>query len=447
MNPEHDLKEIFHQAVKAVAPYDLIKRCVKREGDQLCIKCEEKRIREDLPRYREIIILGVGKASCEMARAMENILGETISRGVVVTKYGQSQNLERIQVLEAGHPIPDKNSLVGARTLARFASDAASDTLIINLISGGGSSLICMPVNGITLADKQETTRLLLESGAAIAEINCVRKHISEVKGGNLAKLAYPARVINLILSDVMGDRLDTIASGIMTPDSTTFQQALDILRKYHIEDRAPESVKKTIESGIKGSITETPKAGDPVFDNVSNMIMGNNNAACRAAKAYGKELGYHATILTTSLSGEARQIAHFFSSLAHDIDSGRSDLRKPALIVTGGETTVTIHGTGKGGRNQEMVLAFLCNLMDERPDSGNIFFLSAGTDGIDGPTDAAGAIITPALSETVRELRIDPYRYLEENDSYHFFEKTGHLFKTGATNTNVCDIQLLIVL
>jgi hydroxypyruvate reductase len=449
MDPAHDLKKIYYKAIKAVDPFDLVTKSLGREGDMLSLKCGDQTVTEDLSRYESVIVLGVGKGSCEMARAVEHILGETISRGVVITKYGQAQPLKRINVLEAGHPVPDENSIEGALILARLAQDAGGNTLIINLISGGGSSLLCLPSHGITLKDKQETTRLLLESGAVITEINCIRKHISRVKGGNLARIAYPARMINLILSDVVGDRLDTIASGITEPDPTTFGKALGILKKYRLEDRIPVSVKQTLESGAAGAVPETPKDDDPVFGNIVNMIMGNNYMACKEARACGRELGYNAKILTASLTGEAREIAGFFSALARDIESDRSDIRKPALLIAGGETTVTIRGSGKGGRNQEMVLAFFCNLLDihTHPELRDIFFLSAGTDGNDGPTDAAGAIMTPGLEETIRKLRLDPFTYLANNDSYHFFEKTGSLFKTGLTNTNVCDIQLLIVM
>jgi glycerate 2-kinase len=258
--------------------------------------------------------------------------------------------------------------------------------------------------------------------------------------------MAYPARMISLILSDVVGDRLETIASGITVPDPTTFHQALDILTKYHIEDKVPPAVKRMIESGTKGLISETPKSGDPAFENVENILIGNNLMACRAAKFHGEKLGYITKVLSTTLTGEAREIARSFSSLARDIDSGRSNFGKPALLIAGGETTVTVRGNGKGGRNQEMALAFLCDLIDFFPEFKNISFLSAGTDGIDGPTDAAGAFVTHDLKEKMDKLRLKPHEYLENNDSYPFFEATGHLLKTGPTNTNVCDIQILIV-
>lgn len=446
MNPAEDLKTVFHKAIEAVEPYALITQTTSRDGNILSLECGGKTLKVDLSRYKTVLVLGVGKASTQMARAMEEILGETLSYGVAVTTYGHTQKLKRIRVLEAGHPIPDENSIEGARALAQLADKADITTLIINLISGGGSALLSLPRDGINLEDKQETTRILLESGAAITEINCIRKHLSGIKGGNFAKMAYPARMISLILSDVVGDRLETIASGITVPDPTTFHQALDILTKYHIEDKVPPAVKRMIESGTKGLIPETPKSGDPAFENVENILIGNNLMACRAAKFHGEKLGYITKVLSTTLTGEAREIARSFSSLARDIDSGRSNFGKPALLIAGGETTVTVRGNGKGGRNQEMALAFLCDLIDFFPEFKNISFLSAGTDGIDGPTDAAGAFVTHDLKEKMDKLRLKPHEYLENNDSYPFFEATGHLLKTGPTNTNVCDIQILIV-
>ena len=446
MNPSRDVKTIFLKAVEAVDPHTLIARCLRKEGTTLSIEGAGTRLTEDLSRYETVLVLGVGKASASMAGAVEHILKDTVSRGAVITTYGQAGRLERIRVLEAGHPIPDENSVEGARILAQLAREADSHTLILNLVSGGGSALFSLPREGITLRDKQETTRLLLESGAAIAEINCIRKHLSSVKGGNFAKMACPARMINLILSDVVGDRLEAIASGITAPDPSTFREAFDTLKKYRLVDKVPSAVKRTIESGIRGTLPETPKEGDPAFENVENILVGNNLVACRAAEAHGRKLGYDARILTSSLTGEAREIAKFFASIAKDLEKGISEFKKPALLISGGETTVTIRGKGKGGRNQEMALAFLADLLDGSVDLGSISFLSAGTDGADGPTDAAGAFVSSGIEEKMEGLGLKADDFLDTNDSYRFFEATDHLFKTGPTGTNVCDIQLLIV-
>jgi hydroxypyruvate reductase len=377
---------------------------------------------------------------------MENILAEEISSGFVITKYGHGLKLNKIHVREAGHPVPDENSLEGARILAQMAA-ADENTLIINLISGGGSSLFCLPADGISLEDKRQTTSALLASGANIEEMNCIRKHLSRVKGGGLSRIASPARLINLILSDVIGDRIDTIASGITAPDPTTFQDALSIVRKYNLEDKLPQAVRDHLARGARGEVPETPKAGDPVFRSTDNIILGNNTLACRAARKTAERLGYHARILSTTLAGEAAEAGACFARLAEDIASDKSDMAKPAALIAGGETTVTIRGKGKGGRNQELALAFAVELHRIKPNASNIFFLSAGTDGSDGPTDAAGAFVTPSLMEKMKTNPAQAEAHLKQNDAYHFFTNTGDLFKTGPTFTNVCDLQILLVL
>ena len=447
MNPVKDLENIYRDAVREVDPAGLIQSRVKKDGRTLTIQSPDTKISEDLSRYQQVIVLGIGKASARMAAAMESILGDELSAGFVITKYGHGLKLRKIQVMEAGHPVPDENSLEGARILSQMAGAADEHTLIINLISGGGSSLFCLPADGISLEDKRQTTQALLASGADIDEMNCIRKHLSKVKGGGLAKIASPARLINLILSDVIGDRIDTIASGITAPDPTTFQDALSIVRKYALEDKLPQAVRDHLACGAQGKIPETPKAGDPVFRNTVNIILGNNTLACNAARKTAERLGYNARILSTTLAGEASEAGSYFAQLAKDIDSGKSGIAKPAAIIAGGETTVTIRGKGKGGRNQEMALAFAVELHRIYPGSSNIFFLSAGTDGSDGPTDAAGAFVTPALMEKMKAISAQAAACLAENDAYHFFQDTGDLFKTGPTYTNVCDIQILVVL
>ena len=444
MNPENDMRAIFSRALERVDPYEMIKNSIAVEDDTLVISHNGQTLRENLNAYRDIVAIGIGKASSKMGAAVEDILKERLSGGIVVTKYGHAERLKGIQVIEAGHPIPDENSVAGAEALYRIASRADENTLIINLISGGGSSLLSLPAEGVTLGDKQETTRVLLESGADIREINCVRKHISRVKGGRFAHAAFPARMINIILSDVVGDRLDSIASGIAVPDDTTYAQAVGIVDKYRIRSVLPASVVSVLESGKAGKNPDTPKQGDHVFDRVLNILLGNNLAACRAARDHGTYLGYRSFLLTSMLTGEAREAARFFAAVARDIRRCTSDFAKPALVVSGGETTVTVKGDGKGGRNQEMALSFLNDFQEAQDDMEGIHFLSAGTD---GPTDAAGALVGPGLLHRVRSSGLNTGAYLEKNDSYHFFQKAGGLFVTGPTNTNVCDIQLLIVM
>ena len=446
MNPREDLRSIFNKALMKVDPFSMIRERMKIHGDALEITGETKTLTIELEAYPKVLVTGIGKASAKMAAAAGQVLGDRITGGAVITKHGQGQQLERIKVLEAGHPIPDENSVSGAQELHSMAGLADEKTLMINLISGGGSALFSLPREGITLAHLQETTKTLLGCGADIREINCIRKHLSQVKGGGFARTAFPARMINLILSDVMGDHLDTIASGITVPDATTFGQALAVVEKYGIAEKLPSPVIEVLRAGGKGLIPETPKPGDPVFNEVENIILGNNTAACRGAVEHARELGYHACFLTSSLTGEAREMARVFSAMARDIRRGASEMGKPAFVVTGGETTVTLTGSGKGGRNQELALAFLVDVLDATGTLEDIFFLSVGTDGVDGPTDAAGAFVLPGMQKAIKEGDIRPREYLSANDSYHFFRKTGGLLITGPTDTNVCDLQLLIV-
>jgi hydroxypyruvate reductase len=307
--------------------------------------------------------------------------------------------------------------------------------------------LFCLPADGISLDHKQKTTQILLASGAGIDEVNCIRKHLSKVKGGGLTRIASPARLTNLILSDVIGDRLDTIASGITAPDPTTFRDALSIVHQYGLDDRLPEAVIHHLVRGARGEAAETPKAGNPAFCNNINLILGNNTLACSAAQRTAKELGYDAHLLSTTLTGEASEAGMYFAQLAKVIHAEKSRIVKPAIIIAGGETTVTLRGAGKGGRNQEMALAFALELHRILPGSSNIFFLSAGTDGSDGPTDAAGALVTPALMKKMKTVSLEAASRLQENDSYSFFQTQGGLFVTGPTFTNVCDIQVLAVI
>lgn len=447
LNPVKDLENIYWDAVREVDPAGLILSRVKKDGRTLVINGPDTKISADLSSYQQVIILGIGKASARMASAMESILADELSSGFVVTKYGHGLHLRKTQVMEAGHPIPDENSADAARIIAQMAGAADENTLLINLISGGGSSLFCLPADGISLEDKRETTRVLLGCGANIDEMNCIRKHLSQVKGGGLARIAWPARLLNLILSDVIGDRIDTIASGITAPDPTTFNDALSIVHKYSLEDKLPQAVRDHLTLGAQGNIPETPKAGGQVFSKTVNIILGNNTLALSAARATAERLGYDARILSTTLSGEAAEAGACFAALACEIDSGRSGPTKPAVMITGGETTVTIKGKGKGGRNQEMALAFVSELHRISPGARNIFFLSAGTDGSDGPTDAAGAFVTPGLMEKMKEIAAKAAASLAENDAYNFFEDKGCLFKTGPTYTNVCDIQIVVVI
>jgi len=447
MNPAMDLPDIFRAALERVDPHRMVREAVSLDAGSLFIRCGNTVVRENLASYDRIVAIGIGKAACGMARAVEEALGDRLDEGLVLTKYGHGQSLSRIRVVEASHPVPDENGMNASRCILHIAQEASERTLVLCLVSGGGSALFTLPAEGLSLPDKQSLTETLLASGATIDEINTVRKHLSRVKGGRLARTLHPARTISLVLSDVVGDRLDTIASGVTAPDATTFAQAQEILARYAIENLAPRAAREIILKGVRGEIPETPKEDDPAFARVTNLIVGNNRSACEAARERGEALGYHTRVLAQPITGEASRAGSFFAGLARDIASGRFGLPRPALLVAGGETTVTVRGTGRGGRNQEMALAFLADMARTPLRDARLAFLSAGTDGTDGPTEAAGAMVTSDLVRTVVSRTLDPLAFLGNNDSNGFFRSEGGLFVTGPTGTNVCDIQLLAVI
>ena len=389
-------------------------------------------------RYRRILVVGAGKAGHTMARAAERVLGSRITAGLINTKYGHVAKLRRIELNECGHPVPDERGVEGARRIAEIAAQAGADDLVICLISGGASALMPLPAEPVTLGEKQETTRLLLASGANIHEINAVRKHISRIKGGQLARLACPATVEALLLSDVIGDDLDVIGSGPTAPDASTFARALEILDKYGIRQKTPAAVRERLELGAAGEIPETPKPGDQVFRRTRNRVIGSNRLAVDAAARHARELGFHTLVLSTFVEGETREIARMHAAIAREIAVANRPIKRPACIITGGETTVTLRGNGLGGRNQEFALAAALDIAGLE----NVMVLSAGTDGTDGPTDAAGAIADG------RTLARGPCAaaFLANNDAYHYFEPLGDLIKTGPTGTNVMDVRIVLV-
>jgi glycerate 2-kinase len=393
---------------------------------------------EDFTRYRNIFVVGAGKASAAMGRAVERVLGRRITAGFINVKYGHALSLRRIEINECGHPIPDHSGVNGARRIAEIAAGAGDDDLLLCLISGGASALLPLPPDPITLDEKQETTKLLLACGADIHEFNTVRKHLSRIKGGQLARLAHPAAVLSLLLSDVIGDDLDVIGSGPTAPDLSTFDSARAILEKYEILDRVPGSVRERIERGVRGEIAETPKGGDPVFRRVRNIIVGSNRVAVNGAAARARELGFRTSVLSTFVEGETREIARMHAAIAKEIARYGRPVKPRACILTGGETTVTLRGDGQGGRNQEFVLAAAIDIAGLK----NVVVLSGGTDGSDGPTDAAGAIadgFTLARNPRAAE-------FLARNDSYHYFKGLGDLIVTGPTHTNVADVHVVLV-
>lgn len=448
------LREIFSAALTRIDPYGMIKDRVRLEGDRLIAELEQQRHEVDLTRFSRILVLGCGKASGRMARAVEEILGERITGGLVCVKYGHTDELSRIEQAEAAHPVPDEAGVRAAARIAELARGADENTLVVNLISGGGSALLPAPMTyldggksvTLTLEHKQAVTRALLACGADIREINCVRKHLSELKGGRFLRLLEPATSLSLILSDVVGDRLDTIASGITSADESTYAQALGIVEKYGVAAKLPPEVLRALELGAGGSISETPKPGDPALDRATSLLIGTNHAALLAACDKARELGYNVAPLTCLLTGEAREVAKFLAGIALDVRRTEMLVKRPACVILGGETVVTLTGEGKGGRNQEMALAFLAELERDPEHGRGIGFLSASTDGSDGPTDAAGAYASANMLERAREAGLSTAAALKANDSYHFFEAIGGLYKTGPTMTNVCDLHMLLV-
>jgi len=431
----HDAQAIFSASLQSV------------RADRLLAKVNWKRIgRRRLDQYRRIIVAGIGKASAVMAGVVEGYLGQQIREGVVVVPQGYLDTLpskyavpKRISILEGGHPIPDDGSLKAAASILQLATSCERGDLFILLLSGGGSALCTSFVEGITLEDAKATFRLLLESGADIYAVNTVRKHLSRIKGGHLARQVYPGEVVTLVISDVAGDDLSVIASGPTVPDPTTFADAIEVLRSYKIWKSSPESVRAHLIRGASDSRLETPKADDPLFRTARTTIIGNNRDAVEGAAAEAGRRGYVTNVFSEIVTGEAREVGPRLASEALGCQVSR-----PTCLVWGGETTVTVKGQGKGGRNQELALAAALAL---EGTSSKIVFLSGGTDGIDGPTDAAGAWVTQETVLAAVSKGIDPAAFLENNDAYIFFDRIEQLLKPGPTHTNVMDVQIALII
>jgi len=395
-----------------------------------------------LKEFDRVFLIGAGKAAVQMASAASRVLSGAVSGGLIVTKYGHAaRGLRRVSLIEAGHPIPDEHGLAGSQQVREILKELNARDLLVFVVSGGASALLTAPAEPVTLAEKQQTTDLLLRAGADIAELNAVRKHLSTLKGGRLAALAYPATVVSLLLSDVIGDPIDIIGSGPTAPDPTTFFDALAVLAKYELSDRVPQAVRERLRQGAAGNVPETPKPGDPLFQNVHNIVVGSNRLAIEAAAQKSRSLGYHTLMLSSSMQGETREVARVHAQILREVGSSGHPVRPPACILSGGETTVTVKGAGKGGRNQEFALAAAIEIAD----LSDSLVLSAGTDGTDGPTDAAGAIATGETLSRAAALGLNAATHLKGNDSYPFFDTLGDLIRTGATGTNVMDIHLLL--
>jgi hydroxypyruvate reductase len=440
------IARILSAALVAVAPEITIKKHIRRAGSILTVSGHDY----DLESYRRVFLIGAGKAGQPMAVAVSDLLKDYLIRGVVIVKEGHTnfQSLENrrairgITIYEAGHPVPDERGVHATQQIINILSDTQCDDLIICLISGGGSALMLSPVPGVSLGDLQGLTSQLLACGANINEINSLRKHLDRVKGGGLAQMAAPAQVVTLILSDVVNDPLDVIASGPTVPDTTTFSDAYQILERYKIMDDIPDSIIHYLKRGKRGEIEETPKPGDPIFEQVQNAIIGSNILAAKAARHQAVGEGLNTLLLTTSLQGEARQIGPIMAAIGRQITKTGDPVQRPACIICGGETTVTLRGKGKGGRNQELALSAVADLAG----LSNVFLVTLATDGGDGPTDAAGAVVTGETLSRARSLGLDPFDFLGRNDAYNLFDPLADLLKPGPTMTNVNDLTFLFV-
>lgn len=439
-----ELLSIFKACIDAVNPYRLILQSLKIDGNILNIGS----VSYDLSRFNNILVIGAGKATAAMAQAVEEFIGDKISGGLINVKYGHTYPLKKIRQIEAGHPLPDEAGVKGTEEILKLIRGADENTLVICLLSGGGSALLVSPADGITFEEKIEVTKLLLSSGARIDEINTIRKHLSKIKGGRLAEISHPAALITLILSDVIGDRLDVIASGPTVPDNSTFKDAMDVIEKYNLEDRLPENVMRLLEQGLRGEIKDTPKNGEVFFKISKIFVIGSLKHALTFAKEKAVSMGYETEIIASELHGEARDAARYLSKKAIKVQQSLKSGENPRCLISGGETTVTVKGNGEGGRNQELALAFALEIEGMK----GITMLSAGTDGTDGPTDAGGAIVDGETVTEAKKFGLVPERYLNTNDSYNFFKKIDYLsgekhhLTTGPTGTNVMDMQIITV-
>jgi len=436
-------KTLFSKAVSAVDPYRRLKEVVEIEKSRLrIVKHGGLPIEFDLNDFSKIYLIGAGKASAPMAQAIEEIFGDRIIKGIITTKTGHALPLKRTEIIEASHPIPDQKGLAGTEKMVHLLKDSGPRDLVLFLLSGGASALMPMPSHPILLEEKQEVTQLLLDCGADIKEINTIRKHISQIKGGRLAQLAYPSTVLGFILSDIVGDPLDAIGSGPTVPDTSTFEEAFEILKKYNLLNEVAPSVHRHLLSGKEGKVEETPKPGDPSFEKVHNLLIGSNRLALQTAARESKSLGFNTIIISSSIVGETKEAAGFHAAIAREVAQYGNPIVRPACLISGGETTVTIRGNGLGGRNQEFALAGALEIEGVE----KVVLLSGGTDGTDGPTDAAGAIADSTTVTRARAIGLDPRAYLENNDAYPFFKKLGDLLMTGPTRTNVMDVRIILV-
>jgi glycerate 2-kinase len=432
------LDRLLTAGLEAADPAVALHRCVSRHGNKLIVG----RRTYDLRRMRRIMVVGAGKASARMATALEDILGDRLAGGLIVVKYGHTAATKIIDLVEAGHPVPDLTGQRAAQRLLELSGGLSSHDVLFVLLSGGASSLLPAPAPGLTLSDKQQTTELLLRSGSSIQEINVVRKHLSTLKGGRLAA-ATQAKTVSLILSDVLNDDLSTIASGPTVPDPTTYADACSILRRYGVWSGTPVRVRRYLLDGRRGLHRESPKPGVHIFNRVHNEIIANNRVAVEAVAQEATQCGIQPLVLTASVTGEAKEAARVFGAVAREIATSGRPITRPACVIAGGELTVTVRGDGKGGRGQEFALAAAREIAGLR----RIYIAGFGTDGTDGPTEASGAVVDGQTIARASALGLNPLKALLRNDAYPLLKQLGSLIISGPTGTNVNDLYLLLAL
>ncbi len=434
------IKRILDAALQAADPFQAVQQAVDLHDGVVRIGDHSY----DLTGYARIFVLAFGKASLAMTQGLMAALDGRLDSGMVVLKHLLTGNFsglpESMKILVGGHPVPNAGSVESARQMAEFTRELKADDLVFCLISGGGSALLSLPVEGISLADMQELTGLLLASGADIGEMNTIRKHLDRIKGGGLARMIHPAHLVTLVLSDVIGSPLDVIASGPTTADLSTYQDAWNVIQKYQLLEKTPVSIRSWLEEGIKGKNPETVKAGDACLKTVQNLVVSSNYQAAQAGVAAASALGFESQLMTTFLNGEARQAGNFMAGILHQMLSTGQPVRRPGCLVLGGETTVTIRGSGLGGRNIETALGAVQGMAGLE----QALLVTLASDGEDGPTDAAGAVVSGESLKRGIALGLTPGDFLERNDSYSYFERLGDLIRIGSTGTNVNDLAFL---
>ena len=432
------LKALIQSSLEAADSGKAMEQSIVLRGHRLCVST----VRYDLSQYRRVVCVGAGKASAHMAQTLERILGGYLEAGMVIVKNGYGTQTQKVHVVEASHPLPDARGVRATKQILKIVRSLTKRDLLIVLLSGGASSLLCAPAPGLSLRDKRKTTNMLLRCGAHIQELNTVRKHLSAVKGGQLAQ-ATSAKTLTLIMSDVLEDDLATIGSGPTVPDPTTFQEAKTILQHYEIWGNLPESIRKHLEQGIRGRIPETWKSKRRHLLHHHSIILANNRTAIDGMAKEAKRLGLRLCILDSPLQGQAKDLGTILGAITKDIREFGNPVRPPACLITGGEPTVTVTGSGKGGRAQECVLA----AAQELAGLSNVVVAGFGTDGTDGPTDVAGAMVDGKTIQRAKKHGISIENILERHDSYTFFNQVGGHIITGPTHTNVNDIYLILAL